>query len=69
LEIGHQVLGLLPEEVGLDAESGSKEKEKDEHRYYYAAKYADCSGPFHAFLNITQLRYHGSIFFADKERR
>jgi hypothetical protein len=53
LEIGHQVFSLSPEEVGLNAESGSKEKDKDEHRYCYAAKYTDCSGPIHASLNIT----------------
>jgi hypothetical protein len=28
LEIGHQVLGLSPEEVGLNAKSGSKNKDK-----------------------------------------
>jgi hypothetical protein len=32
LEIRHQVLGLSPEEVGLNTEGGSKQKEKAEHR-------------------------------------
>lgn len=53
------MLSLSLEEIGPDAESGSEEKDQDERKYCNAAKYTNCSGPFHELL-----RSHNYFLFA-----